>query len=218
MPDVMNVFHAASLNELAKFQNRPEQLGIFHREKPQEAKKFFETLMHEAFGIAGTVRKSHLQSDITALLDEALPADIKAKSFYDCWIEDMAQVCSTFCDTQGSDAVGFWLGSQRGCQRYHVDNVPMRLLVTYAGKGTEWLPDEAADRTAFANGEPNERIVKNPEAKQFMNAWDVSVFRGGPKGLLHRTPDDALTGPSILMRLDHPSFWKNIIRQRALEV
>lgn len=217
MPDVMSIFYAASLSELAHFQQRSEQLGIFHREKPQEAEQFFETLMQEPFGIPGTIRKSHLQSDITALLDEALPATIKAEPFYDRWIEDMAQVCSTFCETQGTDAVSFWLGSERGCRRYHVDNVPMRLLVTYAGKGTEWLPDEAADRAAFANGEPNERIVKNPEAKQFMNAWDVSVFRGGPKGLLHRTPDDALTGPSILMRLDHPSFWKNIIRQRALE-
>ena len=31
-----------------------------------------------------------------------------------------------------------------------------------------------------------------------------------PHGILHRTPDDALNGQSILMRLDHPSFLKNI--------
>jgi len=85
--------------------------------------------------------------------------------------------------------------------------------VTYAGKGTEWLPDEAADRTAFANGAPNEEIIKDPTARQYMNAWDVAVFRGGANGLLHRTPDAALDDPSIMMRLDHPSFWDNFLKQ-----
>ena len=60
--------------------------------------------------------------------------------------------------------VAFWLGTERGCSRYHVDNVPKRLLVTYAGRGTEWIPDIAADRTAFESGEPNEHIVKDKSA------------------------------------------------------
>ena len=85
------------------------------------------------------------------------------------------------------------------------------MLVTYAGKGTEWLPDEAADREAFLSGEPNEKIIKDPSALQFINQWDVAVFRGGPEGVLHRTPDAALNGSSILMKLDHPSFLENII-------
>lgn len=116
--------------------------------------------------------------------------------------EDMVKVSQSFCDTQHSNAVGFWLGSERSCRRYHVDNVPLRALVTYAGKGTEYLPDEAANRNAFKDGEPNEKIVRDVAAIRFMNAWDVAVFRGGSKGLLHRTPDAAFFKPSILMRLD----------------
>jgi hypothetical protein len=101
----------------------------------------------------------------------------------------------------------FCLGSKRKCSRYHIDYVPLRALVTYAGKGTEWLPDEAVDRIAFKNGESNEKIIKDLSAKQFMNVWDIAIFRGGENGVLHRTPDLALNAPSILMRLDHPSFW-----------
>ena len=89
-----------------------------------------------------------------------------------------------------------------GSARYHVDNVPYRLLVTYAGKGTEWLPEEASDRGAYARGEPNEKIIKDHSAKQFIEQWDVAIFRGGASGLLHRTPDPALQANSILMRLD----------------
>ena len=123
----------------------------------------------------------------------------------------MADVCKTFCELEKMEAVSFQLGTQRACRRYHIDNVPKRMLVTYAGKGTEWLPDEAADREAFLSGEPNEKIIKDPSALQFINQWDVAVFRGGPEGVLHRTPDAALNGPSILMKLDHPSFLENII-------
>ena len=92
------------------------------------------------------------------------------------------------------------------------DKVPIRMLVTYAGQGTEWLPDNFADKIAYKNGEPNEKIIKDISAKQFIGEWDIAVFKGGPEGLLHRTPDSALNKNSILMRLDHPEFWKNIQR------
>ena len=90
----------------------------------------------------------------------------------------------------------------------------MRLLVTYAGQGTEWLPDSAAYGLAYASGMSNEAILKDPSARQFMKPWDIAVFRGGPKGLLHRTPDVALNGPSILMRLDHEGFLRAVLREK----
>jgi hypothetical protein len=103
-----------------------------------------------------------------------------------------------------------WIGSKRGCKRFHIDNVPQRLLITYSGEGTEWLPDAAADKSAYLNGEPNEKILKFPQKKQFVNEWDIAIFKGGSEGLLHRTPDSALKKNSILLRLDHADYWKNI--------
>ena len=72
----------------------------------------------------------------------------------------MALISIEFCDLQKRDTINIWIGTNRGCRRYHIDNVPQRLLVTYAGKGTEWLPEEAADRNAYEKGEPNEKIIK----------------------------------------------------------
>ena len=104
-----------------------------------------------------------------------------------------------------------WIGSKRGCKRFHIDNVPQRLLVTYSGEGTEWLlPDAAADKSAYLNGESNEKILKFPQKKQFVTEWDIAIFKGGSQGLLHRTPDSALKNNSILLRLDHADYWKNI--------
>ena len=108
-----------------------------------------------------------------------------------------------------------WLGSKRGCKRYHIDNVPQRLLVTYSGEGTEWLPDDAADKIAYLNGQSNEKILKNSKKKQFVNEWDIAIFKGGSEGLLHRTPDSALNKNSILLRLDHAYYWKNVYNNIA---
>ena len=47
----------------------------------------------------------------------------------------------------------------------------------------QWLPDEAADWKAYSTGEPNEKIIKDPAARQYIGQWDVAIFRGGQHGL-----------------------------------
>ncbi len=215
LANVIDIFQAANLTSLKEFSHRSEQLAIVQRSVPEECDAFFKKLMATPFAITGKISRTTALTDIRDILEGEIAGEVSSDPFYEHWLSDMTNVCETFCDIENTDALSFWLGSQRGCRRYHVDNVPRRMLVTYAGQGTEWLPDEAADRNAFAAGEPNEKIVKDESALQFLNQWDVAVFRGGPKGLLHRTPDAALSGPSILMRLDHPSFLENILRHQT---
>ena len=83
---------------------------------------------------------------------------LQSDPFFENWLVDMSKVCKIFCSIQSEKRISFWLGSKRGCKRYHIDMVPYRLLVTYAGQGTELLPDDAADRKAFFNGKSNEKI------------------------------------------------------------
>ena len=207
----MNIYQSNKLQDLENFDEYSAQLGIIERSMPVGVNAFFQKLMRSHFKFSGEVSKDAAFLDIRNILNKEFSQEIKAELLYDEWLEDMADVCKTFCELEKIEAVSFQLGTQRACRRYHIDNVPKRMLVTYAGKGTEWLPDEAADREAFLSGEPNEKIIKDPSALQFINQWDVAVFRGGPEGVLHRTPDAALNGPSILMKLDHPEFLKNII-------
>ena len=84
-------------------------------------------------------------------------------------------------------------------------------MVTYDGEGTELLPNEAANRDAFIKGKSNKEIVKDKSALTRINKWDISIFRGGHQGILHRTPDSAIGGKSsILMRLDDKSFLEEV--------
>ena len=38
------------------------------------------------------------------------------------------------------------------CPRFHVDRVPCRLVTTYQGIATEWLPHNVADRSKLGTG------------------------------------------------------------------
>ena len=121
----------------------------------------------------------------------------------------MSNVCKLFCTFLNTNKLSFWLGN-RGCKRYHVDMVPFRLLVTYKGQGTELLPNYAADRDAFIEGKPNNKIIKNKSARKFINKWDIAIFRGGKNGILHRNDSALKCYSSILMRLDDSSFLEEI--------
>ena len=211
----MNVLKTSKLDEILNFPKDSDLLAILYRNKPQGADIFFKKLMQNTLRIIGDVSKKSSREDIQYLLEGAIPKELKDDPLYQVWVSDMAEVCEIFCTTLGSDSVDFCLSTGRGCRRYHIDHVPMRLLVTYAGKGTEWIPDHAADRNAFFSGAPNEKIIKDPSKRQYMNTWDISIFRGGPEGLLHRTPDEALDDKSILLRLDHDLYWDKILKQQG---
>ena len=94
----------------------------------------------------------------------------------------MSNLCNIFCDVMGTNAISFSLGTHRGCKRYHIDNVPKRLLVTYYGRGTEWLPYESSNYKLYFEGAKNEDIIKDHTAKKFLNTWDIALFKGVKKG------------------------------------
>ncbi len=197
--------------KIIDFKDKDDQLKIVIRKAPLKSEFFFKKLYKSLNSTYGFVSYSNSVKDIKKILKLELLNEIMSDPFYDIWINDMSNLCKIFCKFIGEDKISFWIGTKRGCKRYHVDMVPFRLLVTYAGQGTELLPDYAANREAFVQGKPNNKIVKDKSALKFINKWDIGIFRGGKEGILHRTPDSALNAnSSILMRLDNSSFLEEI--------
>ena len=208
----MSLTLAKNISEFKHFSYIDSKLIIYERNAPKGSANFFKKLTKIDFSVSAEISKFQARKNIMSLLLKIFPFEIKASIFYETWINDIAQLCKMFSEIQNTNSISMWLGSKRGCKRYHVDNVPQRLLVTYFGEGTEWLPDDAGDKIAYLNGEPNEKILKNSKRKQFVNEWDIAIFKGGSEGLLHRTPDSALNKRSILLRLDYAHYWKNIYK------
>ena len=210
----MSFLKINDIEKISEFSKQEYQLIELERKNMSISDSFFREIMHEPFRVIGKISKKNSSEDIKRILRDIIPLSSQTNFFYKTWVSDMSEICQIFCDTLNSKSVSFCLGTERGCSRYHIDNVPMRLLVTYMGQGTEWLPNEIANRAAFEEGLPNEKIVKDSSKIKSIKTFNVAIFRGGAAGLLHRTPDSALKNPSILLRLDHESFWDNILKQQ----
>lgn len=89
------------------------------------------------------------------------------------------------------------------CRKFHVDHLRYRLVTTYVGPGTEWVPDEAVRREALDHPpdcpcDANQEIVREPSAIRHAVPGEVIVMKGarhpGRRGAVHRSPPIEGTG------------------------
>ena len=89
------------------------------------------------------------------------------------------------------------------CPKFHVDYLRYRLITTYLGPGTEWLPDsavrqEALDHSAECPCDANKEIVRDARAVRHAVAGEVLVMKGGrhpsSRGAVHRSPPIEASG------------------------
>ena len=197
--------------ELSAFANDLSTMRIVERDTPKGSDLFFKELLKEPFNVSKEIFQSNSLEDIEFMLNRIIPSKLKNNNFFYFWLKDMANITSVFSQIIKEKSICLALETSRGCKRYHIDNVPMRLLVTYYGRGTEWLPSDAADYDAYYSGKNNKKILINSAKKKFLKKWDIAIFKGqkhksNERGILHRTPDSALNKISLLMRLDSPKY------------
>ncbi|MFM7295682.1 MAG: DUF1826 domain-containing protein [Planctomycetota bacterium] len=89
------------------------------------------------------------------------------------------------------------------CRKFHVDYVRYRLVTTYVGPGTEWVPDAAVRREALDHPpdcpcDANKEIVKDASAIRHAVPGEVVVMKGAlhpnHRGAVHRSPPIEGTG------------------------
>lgn len=97
------------------------------------------------------------------------------------------------------------------CRKFHTDVNDLRLLCTYIGPGTLWLPDEAIDYKALQTGRNNQEIVVDERRIQQVRTGDVVILKGAlyPEAnpVLHCSP--AIEGKGekrLLLRIDTNEF------------
>lgn len=99
------------------------------------------------------------------------------------------------------------------CPKFHVDHVPCRLITTFSGIATEWLPHDRVDRSrlgAASAGMPDESagIMQSATDIQHLNTGDVALAKGEGwfdnenGGLVHRSPAPLAGEHRLVMTLD----------------
>ena len=116
-------------------------------------------------------------------------------------VQDMSRLVDMFCGLFGLKEARLKLSAidHAMCPRFHVDWVPCRLLTTYDGEGTQWLPHDLVDRRKLGPGSeglPDERsgLFRSVEDIRQLNPGDVALLKGENwidnegSGLVHRSP------------------------------
>lgn len=114
---------------------------------------------------------------------------------------DFQTLAAKFRDISGREhlRLRFERVEDDGCALFHVDTLPLRMLCTYAGPGTQWLDENNVRRNQLGSRgrsieNANEAIVVNPENIHTAPTWHVLVFKGRlwtghgySDGLVHRS-------------------------------
>ncbi|MNH22374.1 hypothetical protein D3C79_822300 [compost metagenome] len=106
------------------------------------------------------------------------------------FLTDVAWLVAAYACLLDARRVGLRLQalSNAMCPRFHVDHVPLRLLSTYAGPGSEWLEEGAVDRSQLAREQPDANAVRQ------LAVGEVALLKGEKwlgnqgAGLVHRSP------------------------------
>ena len=130
-------------------------------------------------------------------------------------IEDIHKLVNMFCDLFDLTRIGLRLTSLKHamCPRFHVDNVPCRLITTYQGIATEWLPHNDADRSKLGvgnKGKPDSQsgIYQDETDIQQLSQGDVALLKGEAwvgnegKGLIHRSPQLYDQASRLILTID----------------
>lgn len=128
------------------------------------------------------------------------------------WLDDIELLTTAFCELFGLKQAGLRLRTLQNamCPRFHVDRVPARLICSYGGIGTEWLPEYALDRQKLGMGSgglPDEHsgLIIDPTAIRQMPAYAVGLMKGEAwegnegQGFVHRSPTPTAVQPRRLV-------------------
>ena len=122
------------------------------------------------------------------------------------WVhDDLTDLLERLGSLAAAPRLRVWFGPVRGdqCRKFHVDYVRYRLVTTYVGPGTEWVPPGAVARAALEHPpdcpcDANRAIVPDGAAVQHAAIGDVLVMKGAlhpdGRGVVHRSPPIAGTG------------------------
>jgi hypothetical protein len=126
---------------------------------------------------------------------------------YEGFVADVSWLISAYACLLGAKRVGVRLRvlDKAMCPRFHVDHVPMRLITTYAGIGSQWLREGAMDRNQL--GDPQAEPRDALKIRQ-INGGDVALLKGERwignegQGLVHRSPQLKRDERRLLLSLD----------------
>lgn len=129
--------------------------------------------------------------------------------------ENIAELVDMFCCLFELKRTGLRLATldRAMCPKFHADKVPCRLVTTFQGIATEWLPHQAVNREKLglgSKGKPDNQsgLYEDQHDIQQLKCGDVALLKGElwegneNAGLVHRSPALPEGQRRLLLTLD----------------
>ena len=178
---------------LADVYKENVNLAIWERKLSTEVIANALAILSTPYGFERSLTVSPQAAEQSVAESLPLPAEALA--------EDIADVVDMFCCLFELERVGLRLAilDRAMCPRFHVDNVPCRLLTTYQGPATQWLPHDCVDRSKLGRGsnglsDQQSGLFKREQDIRQMQCGDVALLKGElwegneQAGVVHRSP------------------------------
>ena len=139
--------------------------------------------------------------------------------------KDISKLVKIFCELFEENRAWLRLDaiSKPMCPRFHTDYVRCRLVTTYVGPGTQWLPHHLVNRSKLGHGnqgQPDDKsglFQKNVKIEQ-LEVGHVAMLKGESwdgndgAGLVHRSPHAEKEYKRLYMTIDFLETYLNIYR------
>lgn len=181
-------------------------VAVWERSAVKDVKTYFEYAFDALkIGVNGVYSMPSLR--------ESLQASLPDFSHKDAVIEDMYLLADMLTCLFNCEQVGLRLTALTSamCPSFHIDNIPVRLVCTYLGPGTEWLPKEVLKPIApIAENyeQTNFGLYYLPKHVQQMKESEVGLLKGKAweghehLGAVHRSCNLAPNKKRVLLTLD----------------
>lgn len=203
--------HSNQFADLARIYEDDVNLCLIQRPYPSAIEQF----VNSALRTCNKLEINHAVAPENFDFNQLWPKASRSAG-YQHWLEDVALLTSAFCDLFEMKEAGLRLYTldKAMCPRFHVDRVPARMICSYGGIGTEWLPEYALDRSKLGIGgcglpDDQSGLIIDSTAIRQMPAYAVGLMKGENwegnegKGLAHRSPAPTAVQPRrLLMTLD----------------
>ncbi|MET0947387.1 MAG: DUF1826 domain-containing protein [Pseudomonas sp.] len=203
---VMSQIHGETPKTLAWILDDDVNLAVWQRQIPLHIADFGRLLLSLNEPLAESLSLEIANEDSEPNL-YGLASGFSDLEGYEGFIADVSWLVRAFACLLGAKRIGVRVRvlDKAMCPRFHVDHVPVRLITTYAGVGSQWLKEGAMDR----------RRLSLPEAEpmddsliQQIGSGAVALLKGerwlGNEGfgLIHRSPPLAPGERRLILTLD----------------
>jgi len=127
--------------------------------------------------------------------------------------EDISALLKLFSAITGAEdfRLLFCTITSNMCRRFHTDINDLRLLCTYIGPGTLWLPNEAVNQAVLQSSDNEAELVLPGWEAQQVKTGDVVILKGAlfedSNPILHRSPPiEESHDKRLLLRIDTNTF------------